>query len=52
MFYTLEVFEALPWLREAVVPVAPDMVSQVQEWVREWGMSKPRVIAGGSTRHR
>eukprot|EP01136_Pigoraptor_vietnamica_P026173 Opistho-1_new@80942 len=52
LFYTLEVFESVPWLADVIVPVAEDCLADMEKSFAEWHFRKTRAVVGASTRHR
>ncbi|KJE94550.1 notch1-induced protein [Capsaspora owczarzaki ATCC 30864] len=51
LFYTLEVFESVPWLESIVVPVAPDHLESLKQDVQHWGFKKTHIVLGAEFRH-
>ncbi|MGO4548938.1 2-C-methyl-D-erythritol 4-phosphate cytidylyltransferase [Paenibacillus sp. 2TAB23] len=51
LVHTLELFQSLDWVKEAVLVVGSDDVERCSGWVKEYGMSKvTAVVAGGKER--
>lgn len=52
LYYTLKLFDAVPWLSEVVVAVSPERLEWAQEKARDvWMLKKTRFVVGGSDRH-
>ena len=53
LYYTLEVFDQLPWISLIVVAVSPEHVAPMQNLAdTAWGLRRVRFVAGSTTRHR